>query len=463
MNFLRLLIVIIIFAFILIGCTDEIEEIDIQPTGVTRDPAREAELRNILEAAVLDAVTPRTTLSHREERAIAEYENNRSELIRLNLVLENLYGEPEYLSEGLFCVRGEHNLEIINMYGESIVPPVYNLVRRFSEGLAAVYYRSALNTNKWGFINTSGEIVIRPVYDGAFAFSDGLAAVFNLADADNDIWECGFIDKSGEIIIPFAYYDFAPYFHGGYAVILQDGKCGVIDRAGGIVIALGEYQDISQIGEGLFIAADYSEGDERWIYGVIDAGNNIIIPFEYHHIWSNGSVLIFNQDGQFGVMDTRGEIIIPAVHDFILWHSFYDSEFGFVPRYDKYAMIDRNGEFINDLIFDSVRGLSDGLARATIGTETHFIDEAGDIVLSVADIPITINFHISDFHNGVAIVRRNATNHYPATGHLGLIDKSGMIVLPCVYEDIRILGDRFIAVQRYEDGTWDVYKIEEIN
>lgn len=78
--------------------------------------------------------------------------------------------------------------------GAEITPFIFEANRDFTEGLAAVRYNG-----KWGFIDYSGNWVIPPVYLRANSFSEGLAAVQN---ADN-LW--GFIDMQGQQVIPFIY------------------------------------------------------------------------------------------------------------------------------------------------------------------------------------------------------------------------------------------------------------------
>ena len=95
-------------------------------------------------------------------------------------------------------------------------------VRNFSEGLAAVSIHG-----KWGFIDRTGEVVIPLIYDVVGDFHKGLAAV-RIGNWETGKW--GFIDKAGNIIIPFElgtnYFDnpSATDFSEGLLVIRRGGR-----------------------------------------------------------------------------------------------------------------------------------------------------------------------------------------------------------------------------------------------
>lgn len=88
----------------------------------------------------------------------------------------------------------------------TIIPPIYDNARGFSEGLAAV-----CKDNKWGYINLRGDEVIAPQYKEVGDFSEDLAAV--LID---DRW--GFIDRNNNIVIKAKYFA-AKEFSSGLAPV----------------------------------------------------------------------------------------------------------------------------------------------------------------------------------------------------------------------------------------------------
>ena len=86
------------------------------------------------------------------------------------------------------------------------------------------------NTGLWGFVNQSGEIVIPCQWKIARRFREGLAKVVN---ANN---RCGFMDKTGKLLLPCQWKN-ALWFSEGLAGVEDDNeKWGFIDKTGQVVI-----------------------------------------------------------------------------------------------------------------------------------------------------------------------------------------------------------------------------------
>ena len=107
-------------------------------------------------------------------------------------------------------------LGFIDYEGSWVVPPKYDWVRKFSEGLAAVKIGE-----KWGYINKEGDEVIPPVYDEAFEFSEELTSV----KVDGKF---GFINKEGKVVIPPLYQSVTLFSDGVSRV--ENPEMGFIDR-----------------------------------------------------------------------------------------------------------------------------------------------------------------------------------------------------------------------------------------
>ena len=87
--------------------------------------------------------------------------------------------------------------------GKLLVPPTYDDVSSFSEGLAAVnigaewIFPGIPDGGKWGFANQAGKLVIPLQYDYADDFSDGLAQVGNYGAGGETL----FINADNEVIL----------------------------------------------------------------------------------------------------------------------------------------------------------------------------------------------------------------------------------------------------------------------
>lgn len=131
----------------------------------------------------------------------------------------------------------------------------------FSEGLAVV----KLN-EKYGFVDKSGDVVIPIEYDKTALFSEGLAAV-----KKDDKW--GFIDKKGEVVIPFE-YDSATFFSEGLAAVKKDGKYGFIDKKGDVGIGF-RFDEAWKFEEGFAIVK------LNGLWGKIDKVGNFYLGLGY--------------------------------------------------------------------------------------------------------------------------------------------------------------------------------------
>lgn len=101
------------------------------------------------------------------------------------LVIPYEYEQPFYFSSGYAFVVKEGTLQVIDTSGETLLtdaavsPDPSGFSYSYSEGLAAV-----CNGGKWGYMDTSGQVVIPCVYADALPFSEGLAWV----QRENGVW-----------------------------------------------------------------------------------------------------------------------------------------------------------------------------------------------------------------------------------------------------------------------------------
>jgi hypothetical protein len=124
----------------------------------------------------------------------------------------------------------------------------YMDVRQFQEGLAQVMKKEGDNNYLIGFIDKTGREVIKPQYTPGMGsvrgsgFCEGLyAAMIGEFKGGSYIRKCGYIDKTGKVIIPFKYGTCGD-FSEGLAPIVTPGKDGMnnlsfINKQGKVVIS----------------------------------------------------------------------------------------------------------------------------------------------------------------------------------------------------------------------------------
>ena len=195
----------------------------------------------------------------------------------------------------------------------------------FSEGLAAVSRCTSDNDDVvccFGFVDKTGSEAIPFTFKHAGCFVDGLC----WAETEN---ACGFINRDGKFELTGDYktlvldegmecgnYPLCPTFSEGLAwVCNKDGKFGYIDKTGQVVIPF-RYEAAYDDGSELYYQQpchDFHDGLARvWDkttdkYGYVDHEGNEVFPcqFRYAEDLKEGVALV-DRDGQYGFIDAKG-------------------------------------------------------------------------------------------------------------------------------------------------------------
>ena len=244
---------------------------------------------------------------------------------------------------------------------------------------------------------------------------------------------CGFIDKSGKLVIPAMYegnfcvgmgttiiYSNVPKFKDGLCRVIKDDKYGYIDKNGNVVIPF-EYDSAGDAISGTFnegMISAYKCNEETWEkgWGFIDITGKEIIPFIYDRVYDfdNGLALVLKGDhiyGKYGLIDKKGNEIVPCECDNI-WHLNQNSGDGLysVNKDGKNGIIDKTGKEVVPFVYDSISSFTDDLITVMIG----------------------------DW----------------GSGKWGLIDTTGNVVLPSEYDWIGSCSEGLATVKK--DGKWSI-------
>lgn len=182
-----------------------------------------------------------------------------------------MISQPKYLSvygfyEGYGLVVDQNGkCGYITKNGEYVIPPKYDYLGEFSEGLCGYSYK---NEKLTGYIDINGKIIIPAKYIIADSFKNGLALV---AIVDNGSKKIGFINKEGNFVIPPKYDNANPFLFDFTGVTLDlngTKRIAVIDKNGSYKIPpiLVHYEELEN---GLFVI--YEDG----MAAVIDRNGKI--------------------------------------------------------------------------------------------------------------------------------------------------------------------------------------------
>ena len=154
------------------------------------------------------------------------------------LVIPCNYKSLSVSGEGYFVARKDKKLGLIDAGGKTLLPFEYEVIGTVSEGLVP-----ARKGGKYGYLNLKNEWVIPNEYEDARQFVNGAAAVKKdgktlIINANNEVI---LQDYAGDMdFFPMAYFEGYQYPElfsvDGIAAVQQNGKWGFVDVSGETVI-----------------------------------------------------------------------------------------------------------------------------------------------------------------------------------------------------------------------------------
>ncbi|SFM07692.1 WG repeat-containing protein [Shimia aestuarii] len=368
----------------------------------------------------------------------------------------------------------------ISEAGDVITPPSYDSLQglRFpfpgctdlryapnvlgADGPVAVAVSSGHVGMKWGFVGPSGEIV-PPVYDMVYGFRDGVAAV-----SRDGKW--GFIDATGAEVISFN-YDYASGFREGASVVMVDGWWGLIADDGNYIVepvydiirflTHGPYLMFETRGkQGVLHASGEMLADAQFdqVHVVSEDLVNVVVEGKagYFNVASNEWQIEPSFDGAAPFGDGVAEVRLGNAAGFIdrsgnftveprepnkrLMSNFgqFHFEGGKLSPIRKYidvkrrqqvvGLIDtRSGEVLIEPVFTSIGMVYEGRAVFEDAGKFGYLDEAGNIA-----IPALFK-QATDFSGGLAYVTFEDGSGY--------IDPEGRMAI--TFDDKRLRGSPF--------------------
>ena len=331
----------------------------------------------------------------------------------------------------------------------------------------------------YGFISPDGAWVIRPSFDVCPGnFHDELAVIKRQRISNGVMLgcDCGFIDISGEIVIPisFPFLEGRSYFSNGLAIVGTEGSilAGYIDRNGKWQIEPRFYQPLP------FKGKYTSAGNERSVYGVIDKNGNWHVEPRYAWLDNfyeglaccNEHFSDENWDPKSGYVNEDGELVIElGSGDWSEFDSFSEGRAKLTNwRSNLSIYIDKSGFPVGRTAVLAGGYFYEGLAQA-LDPNTNgagFLGLDGNWAIS------PVFYQVQDFYDGLAaaVASGNPASSrqmiggqmYVATvaganGPLwGFINKRGEWAIQPSYAGIRHFGAGYAAVRDADTGKWGV-------
>ena len=334
----------------------------------------------------------------------------------------------------LVFVDGKDGL--INARGEPIVEPRFEAIfeNQFRQGLIP-----AKLEGRWGFIDIRGQYVIPPRYGYVRRFSEGVAAV----SIDGKV---GFIDTSGDFIIGPRFHGAGDFWDGRAAVQMENPdppdeygykpeRWGYIDKTGRYVVepTLSYAEEFS---DGLAVI---SLPDNAVVRYYIDTNGEVVAgPFWRAYSMYRGIARVAvgrtNDILGWGILDCQGNYVIEPIFDDLKWPSegltrardWRDGEFLF-------GFVDCTSTFVIPMRYEWAWDFSEGLAAVWDGTKWGFIDKTGEYVIA----PQFDGVWRNGFRHGLAAVNIGGEQDPQgpvAGGKWGYINKVGEWIISPRYD-----------------------------
>ena len=327
----------------------------------------------------------------------------------------------------LACKRKKWGVYSLN--DNALTIPIIHTDMRWAYGCLQVEY-----DGKWGIINYDGTSFMgsgdapapktpkkktpKPVckFDDVRKFCDGIAAV-----QYKDKW--GYIDLNGNIIYPMT-CDRVEDFRDGFGQIEIGGKTTVIDKTGTLHPNLcfkyrGDKEDPSIDEPKLEVF--YQDNK----CGYKDPLGNIVIPAIYDSFGSwderrlpiDNEFFIMRKGDKHGCINRNGDEILPFEFDVI------SRRYGMVQvrQDDKFALANEEFKLLTPIIYKGMVIFQNGLVYVSIDGEKYgTLNYQGEVVTPA------IYERTYIYENGYMVAKKD--------GNYGLIDPSGKVVCPFVYD-----------------------------
>jgi len=297
-----------------------------------------------------------------------------------NTKIEAKYDAAEQFTEGFAVIYLNSKAGVINQLNELIVKPMYDNIKPYVDGFAVVTIQ-----DKYGLIDTSGKIVLKPKYDwisfqaediiglkeeelwsfyslierkkinrqtykSIGVFSEGLASV-----QDVNTGKYGFINSTGDLIIPFDLTLVYSEFRYGFAAVCDSNRKSIYINKKGVNTFGKSFDSVHRFYEERAFVKD-SYNSEGYF---IDTAGNRISQNTYKSAWFYCEGLCgVKKDNNFLLIDKNEKVLFSSTTIevcFISGEFFYfcdhskdDLTWGIMNKQFKPITDVRFTEFLND-------------------------------------------------------------------------------------------------------------------
>ncbi|MFN4313913.1 MAG: WG repeat-containing protein [Chitinophagaceae bacterium] len=339
----------------------------------------------------------------------------------------------------------------------------------------------------WGFKNQAGQIVVTPEYNyRPEPFSEGRAVVMKIYN------QRGVIDETGQLIVPFQYYNISS-FKNGFAVASKEyldtvnkinGKPqrgylkGILDRNGKEIVPVRFKNLTGDFSNGWFVIADTGGTKKFYIntsgelvyppagitllpdaidgklfvahksykYGLVDKNFKEILPFEYRQIRPAAvpGLLIVRKENAVGLMDLKLKWLIEPKFNSI--SNFKNGFASFTDTSKLTGVINTAGKITTPAKFESISMIEKTNSTLAVFKNPRN-DNSGLLDMATGKIIIPNNFQFSSSSYEYGLISYRKDNKKM------LMDSTGRQIFAGEYEDF-VTGSKEAINWIRKDGKY---------
>ena len=405
-----------------------------------------------------------------------------------NIIFSTQYAGLNFANEKLFIFNKDDKYGLLNEKGEVLIDNKYDDIQPFKNGLSVIK-----DKNRFGAINLKQQLILQPVYEKIIIDSaNGLLKTF-----ENN--HCQVFNRWGKAVTPVQYeeikvqryammlarqgkqwflqnsdgkiignnsYDYVNDFQDLHAIAIWKNGAGLIDTKGNWVVepvfdslkiisshlvitfSNGIYNIINVFNKKIQHAVEkfvpvhsnffiITKGGKQ---GLINYRGQEIIPSQYNFIsdFSKDSILTVKKDQKWGLIDLKGNIILktaPACEEM----KIMQEERVAVKIKNKYGFFDKEGGLRIANRYVAVQNFNEGMCAFYLKGKWGFINKAEEIIIQPQyDL-------VESFKNNIVLVKKN--------NKWGILNKQGQEILKPQFEKIIPLGNgKFISESAGKKG-----------
>lgn len=352
------------------------------------------------------------------------------------VIIPEGYDDVNYYNNDLFVAVKNGKQGLINSNNQVIIPFDYDSIS--FTGINNEFYIAQKN-GKYGFINNQNEVIIPFEYDSLNSNwrSD------NYLEAKKD-GKCGIISIDGSIVFDFI-YQYAYIYDTDLFSITPFGETYYYCHSDGNKI---EFEGTSGMGiiyagDGFFRLYTYDYANSTWIHGYIKEGMVEPIGFyDYDNIqyMGDGYFEVYNGSEQ-GVIDASENLIIPFQSNYRI----VDFQYGFFTVFDNennYGLISSNSELVVPCNFRSLF-LSDNNI-VTVYNQNYEYET----------IDLNVMASLPDNFDYASLTGKDGYYKVVKDGKYALVNNTFEMKTPLEYDSIKYIGDDYFKVMK--DGKYGI-------